>query len=323
MALRSHSVRLGARGSSRGARGMTLIETLIVMAIAALLIGTMLTGIGATRQAEVARATNQLANTVRFAYNKARVTGAHYRLLIDLDKGQFSLQRGDSSMYLPATDRYGRQMVVDPSRAREKEERDKRAEENYNRSLQARVLDAVKGAPVGMSPGAPKPGMAPGTGAPGQPGQPAKAGTTPGQPAKAGTTPSSTTQPDKYITSPKKVPRQKPPLWGAFEDDNSLSDLKKPFKFPPEVKVVAVRTADDLKPITKGEASVYFFPQGHTQLAHIQVQAVENPDDKFTIVIKPLTGRVEIKEGFVDMALPEDPTAVRDDLGKRQNRRQF
>jgi general secretion pathway protein H len=257
------------------------------------------------------------------------VTGAHYRLLIDLDKGQFSLQRGDSSMYLPATDRYGRQLVIDPSRAKEKEERDKRAEENYNRSLQARVLDAVKGAPVGMGPGgAPigKPGMSPGAGTPGQPGQPAKAGTTPGQPAKPGTTPppsSSSTTTDKYITPPKKVPRQKPPLWGAFEDDNSLSELKKPFKFPAEVKVVSVRTADDLKPILKGEANLYFFPQGHTQLAHIHVQAVENPDDKYTIVVKPLTGRVEINEGFIDMTLPDDPTTIRDDLNKRQNRRQF
>lgn len=321
MSLRSHS-RLGAR-RSRGARGMTLIETLIVMAIAALLIGAALTGIGATRQAEVARATNQLANTIRFAYNKARVTGAHYRLLIDLDKGQFSLQRGDSSMYLPATDRYGRQLVIDPSRAKEKEERDKRAEENYNRSLQARVLDAVKGAPVGMGPGgAPvgaKPGQPPKTGTPGQP---AKAGATPGQPA-APSSSTSSSSPDKYITPPKKVPRQKPPLWGAFEDDNSLSELKKPFKFPAEVKVVSVRTADDLKPITKGEANLYFFPQGHTQLTHIHVQAVENPDDKYTIVVKPLTGRVEIQEGFIDMTLPDDPTTVRDDLGKRQNRRQF
>lgn len=331
MALRSHGGLSRARRMTRrarGVRGMTLIETLIVMAIAALLIGAALTGLGATRQAEVARATNQLANTIRFAYNKARVTGTHYRLLIDLDKGQFSLQRGDSAMYLPATDRYGRQLVIDPSRVKEREERDKRAEENYNRSLQARVLDAVKGAPVGMGPGgAPigaKPGMSPGAGAPGQPGQPAKAGATPGQPAKPGTTPPSSSTPlDQYAAQPKKVPRQKPPLWGSFQDDNSLSELRKPFKFPAEVKVVAVRTADDLKPITKGEASIYFFPQGHTQMAHIHVQAADNPEDKYTIVVRPLTGRVEIQEGHLDMALPDDPTAVRDDLGKRQNRRQF
>ncbi|WAS98175.1 pilus assembly FimT family protein [Nannocystis punicea] len=317
----------------RGSLGFTLIEVLVVMGILALLIGSVITGLGASKQAQVARVTNQLANTIRFAYNKARVTGTYYRLLIDIDKNSFTMQRGDDRMYLPATDRYGRIVMVDPGKVREKEERDKRAEENYNRSLQARVLDAVKGAPVGkpgqtMGPlGQPMAGVSQGTGTPGQP---TKAGTpgAPGQPAaagaaKPGTTPPSGQSLDKYITPPKKVPRRKPPIFGAFEDDNSLSELRKPFKFPPEVKVVAVRTAEDLKPITKGEASLYFFPQGHTQLAHIHVQEVANPENEFTIIVKPLTGRVEVKEGHVDLALPEDPMAIRDDLGKKMNRRAF
>ncbi|MBZ5708950.1 pilus assembly FimT family protein [Nannocystis pusilla] len=322
-------VRHTAARARRGSLGFTLIEVLVIMGILALLIGSVITGLGAGKQAQVARVTNQLANTIRFAYNKARVTGTYYRLLIDIDKNSFTLQRGDDRMYLPATDRYGRIVVIDPGKVKEKEERDKRAEENYNRSLQARVLDAVKGAPVGkpgqtMGPlGQPMASVTPGTGTPGQPGQPASAGAA-GQPAKPGTTPtSSTQQPDKYITPPKKVPRRKPPIFGAFDDDNSLSELKKPFKFPAEVKVIAVRTAEDLKPITKGEASLYFFPQGHTQLAHIHVQEVANPENEFTIVVKPLTGRVEVKDGHVDLALPEDPTSIRDDLGKKMNRRAF
>lgn len=310
---------IGAR-ERRRSLGFTLIEILVVMGIIGLLIGSVVTGLGAGKQAQVARITNQLANTVRFAYNKARVTGSYYRLLIDLDKGSFTLQRGDNKMYMPATDRYGRTMVVDPGKAKEKEERDKRAEENYNRSLQARVLEAVRAPGAPMSPGAGQPqkiGQQPTPGA--QPQKPAQ----PGQPAPSSSPSSSSTKPDMYAATAKKVPRRKPPLFGAFEDDNSLSELKKPFKFPPEVKVVAVRTAEDLKPITKGEASLYFFPQGHTQLAHIHVQEANNPEREFTIIIKPLTGRVEIQEGHVDLALPDDPTAIRDDLGKRQNKRSF
>ena len=310
---------IGTRGRRRSL-GFTLIEVLVVMGIIGLLIGSVVTGLGAGKQAQVARITNQLANTVRFAYNKARVTGSYYRLLIDLDKGSFTLQRGDNKMYMPATDRYGRTMVVDPGKAKEKEERDKRAEENYNRSLQARVLEAVRAPGAPMSPGAGQPqkiGQQPTPGA--QPPKPAQ----PGQPAPSSSSSSSSTKPDMYAATAKKVPRRKPPLFGAFEDDNSLSELKKPFKFPPEVKVVAVRTAEDLKPITKGEASLYFFPQGHTQLAHIHVQEANNPEREFTIIIKPLTGRVEIQEGHVDLALPDDPTAIRDDLGKRQNKRSF
>ena len=310
-------------------RGMTLIEVLIVLAISALLIGGVATGLSAGRQAEASRATNQLANTVRFAFNKARVTGTYYRLLINIDEGAFSMQRGDDRMYLPATDRYGRIKVLDPNREKEKEERDRRAEENYNRSVQGRVLAAVNGPALGAKPGvAPigaPPGAAPPPGAPGAAPQkagaaPAKAAT-PAAPAKAGAPAPGMT--DQYTVQPKKVPRRKPPIFGAFDDDNSLSDLKKPFKLPKQIKVVSVQTAEDPKPITKGEASIYFFPQGYTQLAHIQIEEIDNPDNAFTIIVRPLTGRVEIKDGKIDLALIDDPTAIKDDLGRLQTRRSF
>lgn len=317
---------------ARRSRGMTLIEVIIVLAIVGLVVGSVMGGLDSGRQAEVTRATNQMANTVRFAFNKARVTGTYYRLLINLEDGAFSMQRGDDRMYLPATDRYGRTVAVDPSRVKEREERDRRAEENYNRSLQARVLGAVHGpaagkagavAPIGMAPGAAapakagapgQPGAAANPGAPGQPGAAAKAGA-PGQPAAA--------KGDQYAVAPKQVPRRKPPIFGAFDDDNSLSDLKKPFKLPKQIKVVSVQTADDPKPITKGEASIYFFPQGHTQRAHIQVEDLDHPDNAFTIVIHPLTGRVEVKEGKVDLGIADDPLSVKDDLGRKQSRRSF
>ena len=308
-------------------RGMTLIEVLIVLAISALLIGGVATGLGAGRAAEASRATNQLANTVRFAFNKARVTGTYYRLLINLDEGAFSMQRGDDRMYLPATDRYGRIRVVDPSREKEREERDRRAEENYNRSVQGRVLAAIQGPAAGAKPGATPIGAPPGAPQKAAPGAPQKAGT-PAAPAATPATPGAPAKPaagmtDQYTVQPKKVPRRKPPIFGAFDDDNSLSDLKKPFKLPKQIKVVSVQTAEDPKPITKGEASIYFFPQGHTQLAHIQIEEIDNPQNAFTIIVRPLTGRVEIKDGKIDLALSDDPTAIKDDLGRRQTRRSF
>lgn len=315
-------VRLRAGRKARRSRGMTLVEVLIVLAIAGLVIGSVIGGLGSSRQAEVTRVTNQMANTVRFAFNKARVTGTYYRLLINLDTGGFSLQRGNDAMYLPATDRYGRVATIDPSRIKEREERDRRAEENYNRSLQARVLGAVKGPssgkagaaqPIGKAMGAQPVPAAPGA-APGQPGA-AK----PGVPQKVD--PNATL--DKFKVEPKKVPRRKPPIFGAFDDDNSLSELKKPFKLPAQIRVASVQTADDVKPITKGEASIYFFPQGHTQRAHIQIEDVENKENAFTIIVQPLTGRVTIKEGKIDLMIADDPTSVKDDLGRKQNRRTF
>lgn len=316
--LRAHPLLTHRR---RRSRGMTLVEVLIVLAISALLVGGISTGLGAGRQAEVSRATNQLANTVRFAFNKARVTGSYYRLQIKLDDGSFTMQRGADKMYLPATDRYGRIKVVDPSREKEKEERDRRAEENYNRSIQARVLAAVKG-PANTK-GAATPIGAPSKAAPAKAGAAPGAGVAPGGAAAAGGTSPTGGMLDKYTVQPKKVPRRKPPIFGAFDDDNSLSELKKPFKLPKTVKVVSVQTADDIKPITTGEASIYFFPQGHTQLAHIQIEEIEHPENAFTIIIKPLTGRVEIKEGKINLALTDDPNSIRDDLGRRQTRRSF
>ncbi|HEY0138167.1 MAG TPA: hypothetical protein VGB85_28970, partial [Nannocystis sp.] len=293
-----------------------------VLAISALLIGGVASGIGAGRAAEASRATNQLANTVRFAFNKARVTGTYYRLLINLDEGAFSMQRGDDRMYLPATDRYGRIRVVDPAREKEREERDRRAEENYNRSVQGRVLAAIQGPSAGAKPGATPIGAPPGAPQKAAPGAPQKAApaAAPAAPGAPGTTAPMT---DQYTVQPKKVPRRKPPIFGAFDDDNSLSELKKPFKLPKTIKVVSVQTAEDPKPVTKGEASIYFFPQGHTQLAHIQIEEIEHPENAFTIIIRPLTGRVEIVDGKSDLALADDPTAIKDDLGRRQTRRSF
>lgn len=330
--------RIGSPGSAvrkaRRSRGMTLIEVLIVLAIVGLVVGSVIGGLGASRQAEVTRATNQMANTVRFAFNKARVTGTYYRLLINLDDGAFSMQRGDDRMYLPATDRYGRIVTIDPNRIKEREERDRRAEENYNRSLQARVLGAVKGpaagrasttTPIGQAPGAAKPGAVPQPGVAGaaaKPGAPVP-GAAPGTPAKPGAPAAPGMKPDQYAVAPKAVPRRKPPMFGAFDDDNSLSELKKPFKLPKQIKVSSVQTADDPKPIVKGEASIYFFPQGHTQRAHIQVEDLEHPDNAFTIIIHPLTGRVEVKEGKVNLGLENDPTAIMDDLKRKQTRRTF
>jgi hypothetical protein len=125
-----------------------------------------------------------------------------------------------------------------------------------------------------------------------------------------------------YKAQPRKVPRRKKPLFEAFEDENSLSDLAKPFSLPEGVRITYVRTADDLEPITKGEASIVFFPRGRTQKAHIQLEG-EDELTKYTIKVEPLTGRVTVVDGLEDLTLPDDPTDEEDHLGKEQQRRSF
>jgi hypothetical protein len=187
-------------------------------------------------------------------------------------------------MYLPATDRDGKIVEFDESKAEERAERDKRAEESYNRSLQSQVYSADPGGGGGSG--------------------------------------GEVSDLDAYKPAPKKVPRRKPPLFSGFEEENAISGMVKPVKLPDGVKIVSVRTDADLKTITEGEASIYFFPQGRTQKAHILIEDDES-DAKWTITVAPLTGRVEILEGHEELVLPDDPTDEVDDLGRERGRRTF
>jgi len=262
--------------------GMTLIEIIIVLAVLGMMVGMLVVGFGAGRQAEVGRATNQIANTIRYGFDKARVNGQYFRMVINLDDGTFALQNAEDAMYLPATDRDGELMKRDESKEEERADRDMRAEQSFNRSVQAAAYRE------GMDPDA-------------------EGGTGGGDD-------------NLYKAQPRKVPRARPPLFAAFEDENSLSDLAKPFKIPEGTKIVYVRTADDLEPITKGEASIYFFPRGRTQKAHIQLESGDG-EGKYTIKLEPLTGRVTVVDGHEDLTLPDDPNDEEDDLGKERHRR--
>ena len=274
-------------GSAGSQRGMTLIEIMIVIGVLALIVGMAVVGFGAGRSAEVSRATTQIANLTRYGYDKARVTGDYYRLLIDLDEGTIALQQGDDRMYLPATDRDGKIAEIDEGKLEDQAARDKRAEEAYNRSVQAQVYNEGSGGGGGAEGG--------------------------DEADDSGY--------DPYAAQRRTVPRRRPPLFDSFEDENALSELAKPIKLPEGVKITYVRTADDLEPITKGQASLFFFPRGQTQECHIQLEDAEVEDGRYTIKVQPLTGRVMIVDGHEDLVLPDDPTDDEDALGTRLERR--
>lgn len=259
-------------------RGLTLIEIIIVMGVLGLIIGMAVIGFGGTRAAELSRSVNQIANVIRYGYDKARVTGDHYRLHINLEERSFALQQGDGRMYLPATDRDGELVEIDERKEEEREARDRRAEESFNRSVQSEVFREGEGADEGTY--------------------------------------------DPYRVTKRRVPRRRPPMFDAFEEENVLSGLKDAFVLPEGVRITYVRTADDLKPITSGTAGIYFFPRGRTQEAHILLED-ERSDARYTIKLAPLTGRVTIEDGHEELKLAEDPSKAEDDLGRQQRRRTF
>ena len=264
-------------------RGMTIIEILVVLAIFSLMVGMVVVGFGTTRAAEVTSTVNNLGNVIRYGYDRARVNGTYHRLSIDLDKGTFTLQEGSDRMYLPATDRDGKIIAFDEGKAEEQAERDKRAEEAYNRSIQSQVLGEgdVEGGSGGDVPAY-----------------------------------------DPYKPQEKRVPRRKPPLFESFEEENAVSGLVKPIQLPEGVKITYVRTADDVAPFTEGEASLYFFPRGTTQECHILLQDEEG-DNQWTIKVAPLTGRVTIIEGHEELEVEEVADEDEDELGQSRSRRTF
>src|SRR5690554_3497947 len=108
-------------------RGMTMIEILMVLLIVGLIMWSASMSMGAASQAEVIRSTNQLASTVRFAFDRARFTGFHYRIHVDFAQRTFQLQRAEEAMYLPATARNGELLIVDEKDLEDRAKRDERA----------------------------------------------------------------------------------------------------------------------------------------------------------------------------------------------------
>jgi general secretion pathway protein H len=70
----------------------------------------------------------------------------------------------------------------------------------------------------------------------------------------------------------------------------------------------AVQTAHDETAHTSGRAYLYFWRGGLTERASIQVRIGTSSDDArtLTLLVSPLTGKVSIKAGAVDLQVPTD-----------------
>ena len=83
----------------------------------------------------------------------------------------------------------------------------------------------------------------------------------------------------------------------------------------PQVKLARAKFFDvytprQREPYIKGRAYLYFFPDGHTERAIVRLH---DGDDFYSLVVHPLTGRVEVTSGKID--IPRD-FGDRDEEGK-------
>lgn len=76
----------------------------------------------------------------------------------------------------------------------------------------------------------------------------------------------------------------------------------------------SVQTTHDDKPRTSGRAYLYFWPGGRTELASIQIRIGESDEEYRTLSLEvsPLTGKVVIKPGPVELEIPTDDTQKSD-----------
>lgn len=72
------------RTPARAQRGLTLIELVIAIAIAAVLFGAVVTGVGAITGARAKESAGQLAGTIRAVYDEAALSGRTCRIVFEL-----------------------------------------------------------------------------------------------------------------------------------------------------------------------------------------------------------------------------------------------
>jgi general secretion pathway protein H len=75
-----------------------------------------------------------------------------------------------------------------------------------------------------------------------------------------------------------------------------------------------VQTPHDDTARTSGRAYLYFWPGGRTERSVIQMRIGEAEDDDhmLTVLVSPLTGKVSIKGGAIDLKVPTDDTQASD-----------
>jgi general secretion pathway protein H len=217
-------------------RGATLVELLVAIAIAAMLAGGAVAGVGALSSARLRQSASLIASAVRIAYNHANATSRTTRLVFDFNARTVSIEDSAGKMFIQSGDRTGgaaaanevEQAVVEESEA---------------------ILEG---------PRAPRPQF-----------------------------------------SPVKN------LLG-FEGDKGRDPTK---PLGDKIYFRQIEVGHEEEAVTQERVYLYFFPGGQTERASIQVQKGADPDVEenrvLSITVAPLTGKVVVIGGSVDMPRPQ------------------
>ncbi len=113
------SPRAKARGGRARARGVTLIEVLVVLFILVTMLGGVLYGAGALQRSRLKSSASRVAAAMRAGYARAASTGKKMRLVLDFEKNALWLEESSSPMLIDSKDIVGNG-GADPATAAEK-----------------------------------------------------------------------------------------------------------------------------------------------------------------------------------------------------------
>jgi general secretion pathway protein H len=124
---------------------------------------------------------------------------------------------------------------------------------------------------------------------------------------------------DRIIKGPR-APRPHFHIISTSPEKPNSAVLSK--NLPSGIRFRSVQTAHDDVPITKGRAYLYFWPGGETERASIQT-CISHTQDKqeicdttnegtFSLMVAPLTGKVSVKVGSIDLTMPTDDATASD-----------
>ncbi|MRG93956.1 pilus assembly FimT family protein [Polyangium spumosum] len=87
-----------AAASSRGRRGLSLVEVLITLAIMTLITGAAVLGLGGLKRARLRQSAVMITSAVRVAYGHANAIGKPVRLVFDFEKRSVVLEEGTGQL---------------------------------------------------------------------------------------------------------------------------------------------------------------------------------------------------------------------------------
>lgn len=218
------------------ARGMTLIEVLIVMALIALVLSAVVIGSGQMSSSRMRHTSTMITGAIRVAYARATSSSKTVRLVMDFENAEIWLEEGSQPHVVQSKDASG------AGGAAAATEQEKAAQEESGRIL-------------------------------------------------------------KGPTPPKTSFREIDAMGVAASEPG-----KGHKKLDGGIKFRRVQTQHDDEERKEGRAYLYFWPGGQTERASIQLRVGSNdePDSAVSLLVAPLTGRVTVKPGAVDMPKPVD-----------------